>query len=364
MPKFLLLSLFTIFVGPMSYSMELKTKQGIVLPSDTCSKSLSALSIASEVNIYDTEEVSRALDKLKTRTMEDHAAIRDFYERMIERGGQRYIIGAPSAEAILELGELAPNHKKVVAELARMTRLHRRANEPMQIKPILLLGEPGVGKTHFANKLAKIVGTEYELLSMGSLTAGWILSGANSQWKGSRPGNVASKLIDGLYANPVMVVDELDKAGGQREYNPMGAFFSLLESDTAREFTDEYVRVRMDASHILWIATANNEDQIPEPILSRMDVFVIPNPTRDEARVIAKGIYKDILKKHPKWEFDPEISDDVLDILHGLSPRRMKSALNSAFGLAEEDGRRYLMAKDISLSQFNGRSKEPIGFTR
>ena len=79
---------------------------------------------------------------------------------------------------------------------------------------------------------------------MSSLTAGWVLSGASSQWKGARPGKVFETLVDGHYANPVMVVDEIDKAGGEHAYDPLGALYSLLEHDTA---TQLHRRVRRGA---------------------------------------------------------------------------------------------------------------------
>ena len=63
------------------------------------------------------------------------------------------------------------------------------------------------------------------------------------------------------------MLDEVDKAGGDHRYDPMGALYGLLERDTAVHFRDEFIDVDMDASHILWVATANNESAIPEPIL-------------------------------------------------------------------------------------------------
>jgi len=103
---------------------------------------------------------------------------------------------------------------------------------------------------------------------MSSLTAGWVLSGASSQWKGARPGKIFETLVDGAYANPVMVVDEIDKARGEHAYDPLGALYGLLEHDTAGTFTDEFAEVSIDASQVIWVATANDDRAIPEPILT------------------------------------------------------------------------------------------------
>jgi MoxR-like ATPase len=150
---------------------------------------------------------------------------------------------------------------------------------------MLLLGEPGLGKTYFAKKLAHALSTGFEFVSMSSLTAGWVLTGASAQWHNARPGKVAQTLIEGEYANPVVVLDEVDKAGGDARYDPMGALYSLLEPDTAAHFKDEFIDVDMDASHILWVATANDESVIPEPILNRMNVYSIERPDPEGARV-------------------------------------------------------------------------------
>jgi hypothetical protein len=93
-------------------------------------------------------------------------------------------------------------------------------NEAVQFTPILLLGEPGLGKTHFARRLAHALGTGFEFVSLSSLTAGWVLSGASAQWHNSRPGKIAQTLIEGEYANPVVVLDEVDKSGGDHRYDP------------------------------------------------------------------------------------------------------------------------------------------------
>src|ERR1700736_2662934 len=132
---------------------------------------------------------------------------------------------------------------------------------------------------------------------MSSLTAGWVLTGASAQWNNGRPGKVARALIEREYATPVVVLDEVEKAGGDSRYDPMGALYSLLERDTASHFKDEFIDVDMDASHILWVATANDESTIPEPVLNRMNVYVVEPPDADGARSIALAISTELL--HP-----------------------------------------------------------------
>jgi ATP-dependent Lon protease len=225
---------------------------------------------------------------------------------------------------------------------------------------MLLLGAPGLGKTYFAKKLAQALGTGFEFVSMSSLTAGWVLTGASAQWNNARPGKVAQTLIEREYANPVVVLDEVDKAGGDSRYDPMGALYALLERDTAAHFKDEFIDVDMDASHILWVATANDESTIPEPILNRMNVYAIEQPDADGARTIALAVYHEILDAH-HWPFPHEPSESVLERLSTLPPRDMRKLLLDAFGTARLANRDSLVPEDIDAKKLCGR-KARLGF--
>jgi len=105
-------------------------------------------------------------------------------------------------------------------------------------------------------------------------------------------------ILNGTYANPVIMVDELDKAGGGNQYDPLGALYMLLERDTAAEFVDEFVEIPIDASGVVWIATANEESKIPDPILNRMNVYAVGSPDRDGSARIAQAIYGEIRGSH------------------------------------------------------------------
>ncbi|HEX4882745.1 MAG TPA: AAA family ATPase, partial [Casimicrobiaceae bacterium] len=232
--------------------------------------------------------------------------------------------------------------------------------EAVQFTPMLLLGEPGLGKTYFAKRLAQALGTGFQFVSMSSLTAGWVLTGASAQWHNARPGKVAQTLIEGDFANPVVVLDEVDKAGGDHRYDPMGALYTLLERDTAMHFKDEFIDVDMDASHILWVATANDESSIPEPILSRMNVYEIERPDDDGSRRIALAVYREILDQH-RWPFPPEPDASVVDKLASIAPRDMRKLLLDAFGTARLAGRDHLVADDIDARKLAAR-RGRVGF--
>jgi ATP-dependent Lon protease len=314
------------------------------------------LSVAEERTIYDVSAIERALEDANGNRNE---ALASLYEKMKQRGGGRFLIRPSDADMIDDLYDTCPNFADVIDDLKKYLALSVAGNEPMSFTPILLLGEPGIGKTHFARELASRLGTGHEFVSMSSLTAGWVLSGASSQWSNAKPGKVAHTLVHGDFANPIVVLDEVDKAGGDSRYDPMGALYSLLEKDTARAFKDEFIDIDIDASHILWVTTANDERSIPEPILNRMNVYEVPRPDHDAAISIAAALYREIVAAHD-WGFPAEADEAVLERLAALPPRDMRKRLLAAFGTAKLDGRNWLEGRDFEISR-TGRSRK-IGF--
>jgi ATP-dependent Lon protease len=145
-----------------------------------------------------------------------------------------------------------------------------------------------------------------------------------------------------------MVVDEIDKAGGEHAYDPLGALYGLLEHDTAGSFTDEFAEVPIDASQVIWVATANDGRAIPDPILNRMNVYEVHAPDRDAARRIAARLYTSIRAEHgwgERFELDPP--SDVLDAMSELAPREMRRAWMTAFGNAKLDRRSRIETRDL-----------------
>lgn len=318
--------------------------------------------VAQMRNVFHPGDVERKLARLQDAgSQREYENLRAVYERMLERGPERFQVKPSGVPDMSGLYELLPNFTDVLDDVKRHVALAQDSSDGLEVTP-MLLGPPGIGKTHFARHLAELLGTGMNLLPMSSMTAGWLLSGSSAQWKGARPGKVFEALVEGEYANPVIVVDEIDKASGDAQYDPLGALYSLLEHDTAQSFTDEFAEVAIDASQVIWITTANDARGIPDPILNRMNVFEVEAPTLEQARTIALNLYQDIRNSHD-WGrlLDPEPQDDVLEHLAHMPPREMRRALMTGFGNARLDRRSTVEIADLPKAA-NTRGR--IGFVQ
>jgi ATP-dependent Lon protease len=304
-----------------------------------------AIPIAGFKDVYDVPAVEKALHELSPSANE---ALRALYDKMLRVGGQRFTVKPSAMPPMDELFDDLPNFSQVLDDIRKQLALCMDSEDAVELPPILLLGAPGIGKTHFARRIAQLLGTGFGFVPMSSLTAGWILGGASSQWKNAKPGKVFETFLNGEYANPVMVVDELDKASAEGQYDPLGALYALLEVDTAMRFVDEFAEIPIDASGAVWFATANDASRIPEPILNRMHVYEIEAPDADGAARIALAIYREIRGAHDWGKRFPEApAAAVVDRLAALSPREMRRAVRAAFGNAKIAGRAELRPEDV-----------------
>jgi ATP-dependent Lon protease len=276
------------------------------------------------------------------RNSETNSRVADVRRSLRETGFERdYVQPDVLWRAMLnELERSMPNFSSVIQAVVRPHAQLAAAGVDHRMPPLLLVGEPGTGKTYFARQLAKVLGLPRPLhIGMAAESNGSALSGSSTFWSNASPGLVFEALAWGTgtglkAANPVILLDEIDKPTRSSQYDPIGPLYSLLEADTARDFQDQALPdVYIDASSVRWIATANDISAIPDPIRSRLCVFEIDLPTAEQQRAIAKRIYQGLLAQYHLPLAD-ELPSSVLDRVTALSPRETTLALDCAIASA------------------------------
>lgn len=285
--------------------------------------------------------------------------------KMLKLGGIRKLglVAVDYKSAIIDLRRDYPNFGKVIDFYEGVFALAMLDGGIITSRPILLNGAAGIGKTSFASRIAKIIQTSFQVVPMATTDTGSELGGSSAYWTNTSPGKVFDALVWGEYANPVILVDEIDKAPVVIQHtNPLSALYTLLEKDTAKKFTDQSIDVPLDASNVIWVFTSNETHCIPDAIMSRLSgtVFDVPSPTREETLAIAASIYRSLLSEYG-WgkHFPNELSNEMLKNLCIVSPREIKNGLLSSFGVAAKAERTELLPADFQA----GGKRVKIGFS-
>ncbi|MBF0434887.1 MAG: endopeptidase La [Magnetococcales bacterium] len=154
---------------------------------------------------------------------------------------------------------------------------------------ILLVGPPGVGKTSIGRSVAQAVGREFFRFSVGGMRDEAEIKGHRRTYVGAMPGKVMQALRLKKVANPIIMLDEVDKIGASYQGDPASALLEVLDPEQNTEFLDHYVDVRFDLSKILFICTANQLDTIPRPLMDRMEVIRLSGYISEEKVSIARN---------------------------------------------------------------------------
>ncbi|WP_458791611.1 AAA family ATPase [Yoonia sp. MH D7] len=156
------------------------------------------------------------------------------------------------------------------------------------LPPFILAGPPGIGKSHYARRLTELAGVPVRMIDVGGGSAGFRISGTEKGWGTEQPGIPVETILATKVANPLMIVDEVEKAG--TTYSTRGSSSSLttsllqmLEPGTARHFECPFYRIPFNMRRVNWVMTANDVDRIPAPLRDRSRLFILPKLSAADA---------------------------------------------------------------------------------
>lgn len=338
-----------------SPSVPADSDQGLKDPADRES-GMSSLR-APRVRLIDAASIRRFLTEVNNEDA------RFAYLNQIGGRDEIPLAMAPSEDTLDELARECPNFIEVLEFLQRQASLCRSGGVPFSMPPLLLLGPPGVGKTHFARQLGKRLKVDFKFVPMNSMSAGFALTGMHRTWQKATPGLVARTLLESQYANPLFMLDEIDKCTSNgSQASPVDALYQLLEPETSSSFTDEFFDLPMDASRLLWVATANDSKSLPAPLLSRFKVFTLDALTAEETLFVASRVLTGIVGQFGV-AFSTTLDDECAKGLASLSARDMRIILTDAMGNALRQGRSHLSRADLQVAGATGASKKAsMGF--
>lgn len=301
----------------------------------------------------------------------DSAKRIDTLLRRLQSTGSMRPLKSPVPDWSKLLDELASDFPNFAAVISAVIRPHLglvARGYQHRMSSVLLVGPPGIGKTHFAHQLAKILNVGRPMfLSMATESNASSLAGSSTFWSNSSPGALFELLAWGeagssAAANPLIILDEIDKVSVDR-FDPLGPLYTLLEVETAQTFQDQSIPdLLIDASHVRIFATANDISALPSPLLSRTLVFQIARPSSEQLHRIALRIYQDIVKRLGV-PMRPQVPPEILARAALLSPREAKVRLECAIANAVCDSRDHLIPRDWLDIDQRASQRPTIGFT-
>ena len=232
---------------------------------------------------------------------DDHYGLPDVKDRVLEFLAVRQLRAKELAAEVEETGELpvskiAPPKDDATPSLAPDATEERTITDSQEVKaramakgPILLfVGPPGVGKTSIAKSIARSLGREYVRVALGGVRDEADIRGHRRTYVGAMPGRIIQGMKQAGTKNPVFLLDEVDKLGSSHQGDPSSALLEVLDPAQNDTFTDHYLNLSFDLSEVLFIATANFIQNIPGPLLDRMEVVEFAGYTEREKAQIAK----------------------------------------------------------------------------
>lgn len=223
------------------------------------------------------------------------------------------------------LRDRLPWMEEAIASIERGLRLALWAGRPwLAWRPLCLIGPPGIGKSHLATEIGRISRVPSVALDLGAMHDAGALVSVSQAWSNAKPCWPAEVMSAHRCANPILVLDEVEKAGGSRRNgDPLKALLGMLEPSTARTYFDTALMAELDLSAVCWICTANEEACIPAALASRMDLVHLPAPSLEHFPIVLDQMLGSMATR---WAVAPTsmpvLPDRARDVLRAVFERQ------------------------------------------
>lgn len=249
-------------------------------------KKLQELQASDEVK----EKISKEIERFKnTNTnVSENAVLRGYIETMLSLPWDKKSVDSDDlkeAWKVLQDGHYGlKDVKERVMEFLSVRKLTHKGKSPI----LCLVGPPGTGKTSIAKSIAEAMHKKYVRICLGGVRDEAEIRGHRKTYVGAMPGRITAALQQAGVSNPLMLLDEIDKTSSDYKGDTSAALLEVLDPEQNSKFLDHYIEVPQDLSEVLFIATANDVQGIPRPLLDRMELIEIAGYTENEKEHIAK----------------------------------------------------------------------------